>query len=220
VLSVLRGTLCPLFEVMDSFHFTLVCYVRRYFGGGFEEVGRFNGIEVDSELAYGETIVVPDGEIQEVKKDTPQKKKEGLLPILARGKTRLLQKFTNDAGAGYFIRPVSGGVRTQGLHGKNGVDIGGSIGQIVYASAGGTVLLARTGGWNGGYGNYIIVSHSNGSQTLYGHLNAVYVTTGQTVAQGEAIGELGNTGNSTGPHLHFEVRGAKNPLGDNPRYGL
>lgn len=193
--------------------------IAKKFGADVEEVGRFNGVDADSELAYGETIVVPDGEIQEAKKETT-KKKETALPALARGKTKLIQKFTNDAGLGYFIRPVSGGTRTQGLHGKNGVDIGGKVGQSVYASASGTVILARTGGYNGGYGNYIIVSHSNGSQTLYAHLNAVYVSTGQSVSQGEAIGELGNSGNSTGPHLHFEVRGAKNPLGDNPKYGL
>lgn len=192
--------------------------IAKKFGADIDEVGRFNGLEVDSELAYGDTIIVPDGEIQEIKpKATP---KRGILPIFARGKTRLIQQFTNDAGFGYYIRPVSGGVRTQGLHGKNGVDIGGSIGQGVYAAAGGTVILARSGGWNGGYGNYIIISHPNGSQTLYGHLSEVSVSAGQSVAQGDLIGALGNSGNSTGPHLHFEVRGAKNPLGDNPRYGL
>ena len=58
----------------------------------------------------------------------------------------------------------------------------------------------------------IIISHDKGVQTVYAHLNTIYITQGQTVTQGQTIGEVGNTGKSTGPHLHFEVRGAKNPF--------
>ena len=72
----------------------------------------------------------------------------------------------------------------------------------------------RTSGnpWFGGYGNYIIIEHPNGTQTLYAHLSAVYVSVGARVSQAQPIGEVGSTGKSTGPHLHFEVRGAKNPF--------
>jgi murein DD-endopeptidase MepM/ murein hydrolase activator NlpD len=82
----------------------------------------------------------------------------------------------------------------------------------VLASAGGTVAAAKVGGYNGGYGNMIIIIHPNNVQTVYAHLRSVNVVSGQTVAQGEQIGTVGNTGRSTGPHLHFEVRGAKNPF--------
>ena len=81
----------------------------------------------------------------------------------------------------------------------------------VRAAAAGTVIVASgAGGWGGGYGKYIVIKHSNGVQTLYGHLSQVTVSVGETVTSGENIGKCGNTGKSTGPHLHFEVRGAKN----------
>ncbi len=103
-------------------------------------------------------------------------------------------------------------MRTQGIHGYNGVDLGASVGAPVRAAAGGTVMLSRSGGYNGGYGNYIVIKHPNGSQTLYAHLSSNAVAAGQVVTQGQTIGAVGNTGRSTGPHLHFEVRGGKNPF--------
>ena len=84
-----------------------------------------------------------------------------------------------------------------------GIDIGVSAGSNVYAAAAGTVTLA---GWYGGYGKCVIISHDNGMTTIYGHLSSVKVKTGQKVNQGKVIALSGNTGNSTGPHLHFEVR--------------
>jgi murein DD-endopeptidase MepM/ murein hydrolase activator NlpD len=80
------------------------------------------------------------------------------------------------------------------------------------ASANGRVILAKMGGYNGGYGNMIILSHDDGVQTVYAHLSRIDIRTGQSVSQGQTIGAVGNTGKSTGPHLHFEVRGAKNPF--------
>jgi murein DD-endopeptidase MepM/ murein hydrolase activator NlpD len=109
---------------------------------------------------------------------------------------------------------VNGGVLTQGLHGYNGIDIGAPSGTGILASAAGTVIIAnRSGGWNGGYGNYIVIQHDNGTQTLYAHASRIYATAGQRVAQGALIGAVGRTGKATGPHLHFEVRGATNPFG-------
>ena len=112
---------------------------------------------------------------------------------------------------GFFVRPTSG-TKTQGLHGHNGVDIGASIGTPVFASAEGEVISAKSSGYNGGYGSMIIISHGGNIQTVYGHLSAVKVSVGQHVSQGQVIGAVGNTGKSTGTHLHFEVRGAKNPF--------
>ena len=76
------------------------------------------------------------------------------------------------------------------------------LADIDAASDGGSVTLA---GWNGGYGNCIMIDHGNGYVTLYGHLSSISVSVGQTVSQGTTIGAVGSTGNSTGPHLHFEV---------------
>lgn len=92
------------------------------------------------------------------------------------------------------------GSRWGRLHG--GLDIGVSSGSTVMASSAGTVVSA---GWNGDYGYCILLQHSDGRQTRYAHLNKILVKTGQSVAQGEKIALSGNTGRSTGPHLHFEM---------------
>jgi murein DD-endopeptidase MepM/ murein hydrolase activator NlpD len=96
------------------------------------------------------------------------------------------------------------------MHGHNGVDLAAKVGTSILASAPGTVAVARSTGWNYGYGKYIVINHPNGTQTVYAHLNTVEVSVGQSVGKGERIAGMGNTGNSTGPHLHFEIRGAYN----------
>ena len=83
-----------------------------------------------------------------------------------------------------------------------GIDIGAGMGEPIYAAMAGTVTTA---GAYGGYGNAVIIDHGNGLQTLYGHQSAVAVGSGQQVAQGQVIGYVGSTGNSTGPHLHFSI---------------
>ena len=108
------------------------------------------------------------------------------------------------------MRPVVGGIKTQGIHGHNGVDLASYYGADIYASADGQVIVAKSEGWNGGYGLYIVVKHNNGTQTLYSHLSAVLVSSGQSVEQGQVIGKMGSSGDSTGTHLHFEIRGARN----------
>ena len=76
----------------------------------------------------------------------------------------------------------------------------------VYATKSGRVLLTNSSGWGGGYGNYVVIDHGGGLTTLYAHMSVVKVSPGDTVSQGTAIGVTGNTGASTGPHLHYEVR--------------
>jgi murein DD-endopeptidase MepM/ murein hydrolase activator NlpD len=118
------------------------------------------------------------------------------------------------ASNGYYGNPVPGGIITQGIHPTNAVDIGAHMGAPIYAAASGTVIVARTGSWarGGNYGNYVVISHANGSQTLYAHQTHYVVTVGEEVTKGELIGYVGMTGDATGPHLHFEVRGAANPF--------
>lgn len=121
------------------------------------------------------------------------------------------------AAKGYFIQPFHGlltsryGGRSRGFH--TGVDWAGAKGSAVVAADGGTVILA---GWNGGYGNCVIIDHGNGLQTLYAHNSALLVKVGQKVAQGEQIAKLGSTGNSTGPHCHWEVRVGGKPVNPMP----
>jgi len=97
----------------------------------------------------------------------------------------------------YFGAPRGGGTY------HSGIDIGADSGTPVAAAAGGQVVLASAGY---GYGNYVVIRHDNGYETLYAHLTEIYVAQGQWVAQGETIGTVGDTGWATGPHLHFEVR--------------
>ena len=84
-----------------------------------------------------------------------------------------------------------------------GLDIATSTGTPVAAAASGTVTFA---GWKGSYGNLMVITHSNGVQTYYGHCSKLYFSAGATVSQGQTIAAVGSTGNSTGPHLHFEIR--------------
>ena len=84
-----------------------------------------------------------------------------------------------------------------------GVDMAGPIGTPVYAPADGVVIFA---GWASGYGRLIKVQHEFGIETRYGHLNEIDVQVGQRVSQGEEIGGMGNSGRSTGSHLHYEIR--------------
>ena len=98
---------------------------------------------------------------------------------------------------GWRIHPISG---VNKYH--SGVDIGASYGATIIAADSGTVITA---GWISGSGNCVVISHGNGVSTLYGHMSSIAVSVGQSVSQGQTIGYVGSTGNSTGPHLHWEV---------------
>lgn len=111
-------------------------------------------------------------------------------------------------GTGRFIWPVAGGYYSCGYgeyYGHTGMDIAASAGSAVYAADSGTVVTATSYGWNYGYGNYVVIDHGNGVQTLYAHNSAVYVYPGQKVSQGQQIAAVGQTGNAYGNHCHFEV---------------
>jgi murein DD-endopeptidase MepM/ murein hydrolase activator NlpD len=125
---------------------------------------------------------------------------------------------------GYFSWPVTGiitspfGWRSNPFGGgpefHQGLDIAAPMGTTITAAAAGTVIMAQ---WYGGYGNYILIDNGNHYSTGYGHLSAIYVTRGQYVQRGQAIGAVGSTGYSTGPHLHFEVRIDGKPVDPAPR---
>jgi murein DD-endopeptidase MepM/ murein hydrolase activator NlpD len=88
-----------------------------------------------------------------------------------------------------------------------GIDVAGRLGNSIFATDNGVVVYA---GWNDwGYGNVVVIDHGNGWQTLYAHLSAFNVDCGSYVYQGDTIGAMGSTGNSSGPHLHFEMRSDK-----------
>lgn len=167
--------------------------ISKKFGGDSREIRLFNGIEDGEMLVAGTELIIPDGELVSEKTSKPKTSKIG---------------GSKETTNGYYIRPVKG-VKTQGSHGRyKGIDIGARIGTPVWAMADGTVIISKSpSGWNGGYGGMIVISHSNGTQTLYAHLSRIDVKQGQKVTRGSVIGAVGNTGRSTGPHLHFEIRG-------------
>lgn len=116
----------------------------------------------------------------------------------------------NGGGSGFLQKPVKSGSITTTMYYSSGryhgaLDYGVPVGTTVYAAADGVVLTVAS--LSGSYGNYIVIQHTNGLRTWYAHGNGVfYVSPGQTVSKGQAIMQSGNSGNSSGPHLHFEVR--------------
>ena len=162
------------------------------------EIADFNNIDINADLVVGQQIIVPNAKIE-----TNTDKKT------SKCKTK---RCSSEYTAGYFMRPVVGGRKSQGIHGHNGIDIAAPMSTPIYAAASGQVVLSLSGAWNGGYGNYVVIKHPNGTQTLYGHMSQNLVRTGDRVEKGEQIGKMGSTGKSTGVHLHFEVRGGRNPF--------
>lgn len=171
--------------------------IAKKFNGDVSEILSFNDLGQGVALEPGTVLIIPNGEV--ATNEIPQKStKKSSSP--------------RPSYKGYYIRPIAGGVRTQGVHGYNAVDLASACGTPVVAAASGDVLVSKTSGWNSGYGNYVVISHGNGTQTLYAHLKVVLVGSGWYVSQGQLVGYMGTTGLSTGCHVHFEVRGARNPF--------
>lgn len=175
--------------------------IAKKFKGDPLEIISFNGLAINESISVGQTLIIPDGELSAPA--SPASPGSSFVPSRFAG----LPVFD-----GYYIRPIIGGRKSQGIHGYNGVDLAQKCGEPVLASASGAVIRARSEGWNYGYGQHIILSHPNQTQTLYAHLSRVFVSGGESVTQGAVIGFVGSTGKSTGCHVHFEVRGAKNPF--------
>ena len=172
--------------------------IAKKFKGDVDEILSFNGLATGEPLEVGSVLIIPDGEI---------------VPPLSAPSTRSISSFSRlPEYSGYYMKPIFGGRRSRGLHGFNGIDLADSCGSPVLSSAPGTIIIARPSGWNGGYGKYVVIAHANGTQTLYAHLSLILGKIGQYIAQGSQIATIGSTGNSTGCHVHFEVRGARNPF--------
>jgi LysM repeat protein len=182
--------------------------IANQYKADLDDILQFNNLGEGITLAIGDVVIIPDGEVSS--SQGAISKKFDNAPT---------SKPRNSTGQpnyqGYFLRPILGGVRTQGIHGYNAVDLADAIGTSIMAAADGTVIVSKSSGWNGGYGEYVVISHSNGTQTLYAHMSKVLVSIGQRVSQGQQIGLMGRTGKATGSHVHFEVRGAVNPFGKN-----
>jgi murein DD-endopeptidase MepM/ murein hydrolase activator NlpD len=170
---------------------TLASIAKKY-GGDSKEIDSYNELN-GGKLVVGSKVIIPDGEMQVPTKAATVVAKKGS------------SGSASSVSTSGFIRPVKGIVTQWGHDRFRAIDVGAPTGTTVVASAGGKVIAAKIG-WNGAYGNMVIISHPNGVQTLYAHLSKITVKTGDTVTQGQKIGEVGSTGRSTGPHLHFETR--------------
>ncbi len=175
--------------------------LAKNYDGDAAEILAYNELSPDDGLVVGSVIVVPGGAIH----TAPAIIKKAAAPVSTSGSK-------SSAGSSWLAHPAPGAIKTQGLHGYNAVDLAASIGAPIRAAAAGEVIVSKSSGWNGGYGQYIVIKHKNGAQTLYAHLSSNGVGVGAYVGQSEVIGAMGNTGKSTGPHVHFEVRGASNPF--------
>ena len=214
--TVTRGQTLVILPVSGTLHTiakgdTLQSVAKKYKADA-DEIAAYNGLDASSSLVVGDSIIIPDGEGAVI---TVGKTYDGHKVVF---RSNPYKGGDGPDENSYYVRPLVGGVKTQGLHGWNAIDIGTPIGTKIFAAAAGQVIIARASGWNGGYGNYIAISHDNGTETVYGHLSKVFVQAGESVYQGQVIGLSGSTGNSTGPHLHFEVRGAHNFMGDADEY--
>lgn len=157
---------------------------------------------IDADKAEADALVAELQKSKEASSSSTSTYSGGILAWPLPGYGRITSPF------GYRIHPITG---TRKMH--TGIDIGtsGATPPIVAAN-GGTVIYS---GWKGGYGKTIMIDHGGGIVTLYAHCSSLHVSKGATVSRGQTIANVGSTGNSTGPHLHFEVRldGAyKNPL--------
>ncbi len=166
-----------------------------------------DGRDGEKKIVYVATKVNGSVDEQEIKEETVLK--EAVARVLVKGKTVTV---ASRGGGGAIDWPVYGQITKYYQRGHTGLDIGARSGSTIRAADSGTVTFT---GWQGGYGNFIIVNHGNGMITRYAHCSSISVSKGQQVARGETIGAVGSTGRSTGPHLHFEVLSGgsfQNPL--------
>lgn len=164
-----------------------------------------DGVQTDSQLVDEEVIKQPvtkivvegtkEREVEVDEDDSDSSSYEG--SGQSSGNFAWPLPYTSNITSGY-------GGRWGRFHSGIDISAGGVYGQSIVASDGGTVEWA--GYDSSGYGNYVIINHGNGYKTLYGHCSALYVSSGQSVSQGQSIAAVGSTGDSTGPHLHFEIR--------------
>jgi len=167
-----------------------------------------NGIKVKTEGKNGEkfiayTATLRNGVVESKNIIEEKVIKVAVDKVVVKGRSvQVASRSGGGTSTGKLHWPVSGSISQSFGRGHTGMDIAGASGSAIGAADGGTVTFA---GWQGGYGNFIIINHGNGIVTRYAHCSKLLVQKGQKVSQGQTIGLRGSTGRSTGPHLHFEV---------------
>lgn len=179
--------------------------IAKLYGVETSQISQFNNISANS-LTIGRELLIPGA--TKIPTAVVQKPKQPTTkPTNNQQNNQPIGNIPGPSTAvGTYIWPTGAKIITQyyGLR-HTGVDIAGPVGLPNYAARDGVVIKSQCG-YNGGYGCYIILDHGGGIKTLYGHNSKLLVSVGEHVVQGQVIGLLGNTGRSTGPHLHFEIR--------------
>lgn len=178
--------------------------VANRFSTSVNKIIDYNDLDPSEVLQINQKLIIPDGKLGTAPL-TPTKSIGSIV--------KAFQPSTENPSESNFIWPSTSKRITQYYHlSHHAIDIGAKLSTPIYASRSGRVERA---GWNTGYGYNIVIDHGNGVKTLYGHASKLYLKHGDQVEQGEVIGEVGSTGWSTGPHVHFEIiiNGSKvNPL--------
>lgn len=175
---------------------TLLAIAKKYAADANKIINQNNLVSAD-DISVGQKLFIPDG----VKiLPSPAPKRSVLANFLIPSSAPIVSQTR-------MLWPTDSKRITQYYSWRHhGLDIGGKTANYIYASDDGIVSVAVYSGWNGGYGNHIIIDHGNSKKTLYGHLSKNFVQAGEKVKKGQVIGMMGTTGRSTGVHLHFEVR--------------
>lgn len=189
--------------------------IAKKYNADVSDIIAVNDVTLDSDIIIGQELIIPDAQMNDEGGDKPVSNIE----VTTKKDQDYYIKNPIKNASGYYINPVPTGHKTQGIHDKGrAIDIGASTGTPIYAAASGTVIFAKAGTKsrysNGGFGGLVILKHANGTETYYAHQSKIGTSVGQNIIQGQVIGYVGSTGHSTGPHLHFEVRGARNPGAD------
>ena len=172
-----------------------------------KDIIAYNSLGENASLKIGQKVIVPDGYI------APQKS-----PVIIPQNSQIADRDGTNGptpapakveGGGFVWPTVTRHLTQYFGGGHTGIDIDNRSRPAIFAANSGTIEFA---GWLGAYGNLIIVNHGNGVTTYYAHLDKFYVNKGQKVAKGAAIAQMGSTGRSTGPHVHFEVRKNGRPI--------
>lgn len=166
-----------------------------------KDIVEYHGLEGDA-LSLGQKLIVPDGAMSAA--SVPRIAPRGEIAVTETAPAGI------DGAVSGFIWPTTTHHLSQSFKwGHTGIDIDNRSRPSIYAAENGTVEFA---GWLGGYGNLIILGHGNGLSTYYAHIDKFYTSKGASVAKGDAIAQMGSTGRSSGPHLHFEVRKSGRPV--------
>lgn len=177
-----------------------------------DDILEYNLLKSSKDLKYGQEILLP-GITSLPKEKTSNNSSSSSKNQSSAKKAPTSNTSSGKITSGYIWPfPAGAGRVSQGLHDGAAYDFAAPVGTPIYAIRSGTILTVKSSGYNGGYGQYVVMNFDNGAQAIFAHMSRTSATPGQKVNQGDIIGYVGSTGRSTGPHVHIEFRGGwRNP---------